>query len=415
MQSVTPHFNVFARSAARDFALCLCLSAPLGAVFSAQAATEAAPEPEQGAAQAWQWAGVLKLDGALTRGRSGGAALGNIGLSADLDADALWGWPHTALHTELLWNAGGKPNHLVDTAQGVDNIEVERAAARLYATWIERQFPESGSRALFGLYDLNTEFYATDASGMLLHPSFGIGSDFSQSGRNGPSIFPNVGLALRLKQRMGDSHYLQAAVIDGVPGNPAHLGRTEIDISREDGVLLVTEFGWQSHDDTGAQPGHWGLGAWHYAARAPRLGGGPPEHNQGAYLVAQALLHEGPQARTTGFLRWGAARSQLNRLASALEWGVLVDKPWGESGPDALTAGIALGRFGAAYRADPTLGGRVAAEHETTVEVGARWPLAEGVSVQPYFQHVLNPGGVSGETARVGGIRFQWNFGSNAN
>jgi carbohydrate-selective porin OprB len=46
------------------------------------------------------------------------------------------------------------------------------------------------------------------------------------------------------------------------------------------------------------------------------------------------------------------------------------------------------------------------------LEVGARWPLAEGVSVQPYLQHIAHPGGVSRASAVLGGLRLQWNFAS---
>jgi porin len=385
-------------------------------VSAAQAAAEPpAAAPESAAASPWRWAGAYKADLASTSApASRSLLLGNLGFSLDGDAEALWGWPGTSLHAELLWNHGGKPNHVVGSVQGVDNIEVEQSAARLYAAWIERQFAATGSRLLLGLYDLNSEFYATDASGMLVHPSFGIGPDFSQSGRNGPSIFPNLGLALRAKQVLGESHSLQVAVIDGVPGNPAHIGRTEVHLSRADGALLVAELGWQQQGESGPQPGHWGLGAWHYTAKTAALGSGGLEHNQGVYAVGQVLLRDGPQARTTGFLRWGAARAQINRLSAAAEAGFLIDKPFGDHGPEAFTAGFAFGRFGGAYRTQQALSGQAIAVHETALELGARWALSEGLTLQPYLQHIVNAGGVGATSAVVGGARLQWSFGPTA-
>ena len=40
--------------------------------------------------------------------------------------------------------------------------------------------------ALFGRYDLNSEFYRLQSAGLFLNSSFGIGPEFSLSGQNGP-------------------------------------------------------------------------------------------------------------------------------------------------------------------------------------------------------------------------------------
>ena len=61
----------------------------------------------------------------------------------------------------------GTSGRQIATVQGISNLEVAQNAARIYATWIEHEFKAAGTRVLFGLYDLNSEFYATDASGLL--------------------------------------------------------------------------------------------------------------------------------------------------------------------------------------------------------------------------------------------------------
>jgi porin len=53
-----------------------------------------------------------------------------------------------------------------------------------------------------GLYDLNSEFDVIEAAALFLNPSHGIGPDFAQSGRNGPSIFPVTSLAIRGEYRL---------------------------------------------------------------------------------------------------------------------------------------------------------------------------------------------------------------------
>ena len=235
-------------------------------------ADDAAVKPED--PKRWTWEAGYKAD--VLRGAATGTVwVGHLNLRANADADALFGWGGTTLHAEALLNHGGKPNRRIGSTQGVSNLEVADSAARLYATWVQKEF-DNGSSLLFGLYDLNSEFYATDASGLLIHPSFGIGIDFSQSGRNGPSIFPNLGLALRAKVAHEGGYYSQVALIDGVPGDPEHPGRTVVSLSSKDAVLLVGEYGWQQEPAGATQAAtldHWGVGAWSYTQRSDRHDG----------------------------------------------------------------------------------------------------------------------------------------------
>lgn len=360
--------------------------------------------------KAWQWDGSYKAD--LLHSAHADGAVGNLGLRLHADAGALFGWDDTTLHGELLWNHGSKPNRRVGTTQGISNLEVAENSARLYASWIEHEFRASGSSLLFGLYDLNSEFYATDASGLLIHPSFGIGIDFAQSGRNGPSIFPNLGLALRGRQQFGTGYYVQAAVIDGVPGDPEHPGRTTVRLRGEDGALLVAEAGWQQRGEgDAAGPGHWGIGAWHYTQRTDRIDAGGSEHNQGIYALAQGLLFDAP-ARTTGFVRAGLANRRVNAVDAAVDAGVLVDRPFGDRGPTAFTAGLAIARYGRAQREAQAAAGVAARAFEAALEVGARWQASAAIAVQPLVQQVWNAGGRAGANETIVGVRLEWAFGA---
>lgn len=113
----------------------------------------------------------------------------------------------------------------------------------------------------FGLYDLNSEFDAIDTAGLFVNSSFGIGPDYSQSGQNGPSIFPTTSVALRLAYQVTEHYYLQAAVLDGVPGDPNNNKGTHIQFNRGDGLLYAAEFGYHQGDDGHAKLpyGKWAL------------------------------------------------------------------------------------------------------------------------------------------------------------
>lgn len=254
----------------------------------------------------------------------------------------------------------------------------------------------------------------------MIHPSFGIGIDFSQSGRNGPSIFPNLGLALRAKVQHDGGYYSQAALIDAVPGEPDHPGRTVLRLSRKEGALVVGEVGWQQADSASAASadgadaaklGHWAFGAWSYTQRSDTQDGSGREPNHGVYALAQTVLHSGPVARTTGFVRAGLANRRINAVDLAFDAGVLIERPFGEAGPRAITAGVAVARFGRPYRDAAT---SPVAACETAFEVGARWQPWPSLAMQPLLQRTWNAGGRPGDHATLIGARIEWSPGSGA-
>ena len=99
---------------------------------------------------------------------------------------------------------------------------------------------------LAGLYDLNSEFDVIENAGLFLNSSHGIGADFAQSGENGPSIFPSTSLTARLKIQPFKHFYIQAAALDGIPGNPDVDHGTHVHLGDGDGTLLTLETAWFS-------------------------------------------------------------------------------------------------------------------------------------------------------------------------
>src|SRR3546814_19744526 len=98
-------------------------------------------------------------------------------------------------------------------------------ALRLYEAWIDQKIGDAASVRI-GLYDLNSEFDALDTAGFFVSSPHGIGPDFAQSGRNGPSIFPAPSLAARVAISPAPGWTVRAALLDGVPGHPDHPPRT---------------------------------------------------------------------------------------------------------------------------------------------------------------------------------------------
>ena len=167
-----------------------------------------------------------------------------------------------------------------------------------------------------GLYDLNSEFDTNDTGAVLLNSAFGIGSDFAQSGSNGPSIFPTPGLALRLGWQLSDQWLLRAALLEGTPGDPDHPENTTVRIDDGEGSLSVAE--------VAATPGQWRwlAGGWRYSASSEQHDGAGSGHNHGLYSSLEYGLDDVVGAsRRQLFVRYGWADEQLNVIAATLNAG----------------------------------------------------------------------------------------------
>src|SRR3546814_14116465 len=102
-------------------------------------------------------------------------------------------FPYTTLFRS--YNNGRSISDLAGDVQAVSNIETGVRALRLYEAWIDQKIGDAASVRI-GLYDLNSEFDALDTAGFFVSSTHGIGTDFAQSGRNGPPLFPATSLEL---------------------------------------------------------------------------------------------------------------------------------------------------------------------------------------------------------------------------
>jgi len=200
-----------------------------------------------------------------TRGgiKEGEIYLDNLDLALEIDVEKALGWTGgTFLAYVIVNNSNTLSAEIVGDAQGADNID-NTSVNRVQELWYEQAFTWGNSLKL-GLYDINSEFDAIDPAGLFINSSHGIGPDYSQSGENGPSIFPASSLALRYFHPINDQFSFQTAVLDGVPQDPDDPHKNTIDISGEDGALLALEVNYQN---SGLR---LGLGGWHYTQKSKK-------------------------------------------------------------------------------------------------------------------------------------------------
>jgi len=342
------------------------------------------------------------LDGADSRA---GRFLDNLDIIVEGDLEAAAGWRGARLHLYLLNNSGGQPNDLVGTLQGVDNIEVSRQRARLYELWIEQSFADGRASLLVGLYDLNSEFYSTEASGLLIAPPFGIGSEIAATGPNGPSIFPSTSLAARLRVSGENGRYAQLAVVNaraGTIGDP-----DGPDTNLDNGLLVIGEA-------SVGEGRRLALGAWTYTeaqddVREVRADGAPAQSDaRGAYLLAeQPLVDGGDDALSaSAFLRAGVSDGDTTDFRGGWQAGVLVERVFPGRPDSAFSVGLEQGLLSSKGRANLRDAGIDAAKAESSLEITYSDRIHPRVTVQPDLQLIRHPGGDRGrDTAVVGALR----------
>lgn len=375
--------------------------------------------------------GFANLRGGLRRDAW---VLDNLDLTVTLHLDALTGWRGASLFVYGLGNQGGDPTDGVGDVQGVNNIEAVDAW-RIYEAWIQQRVLGDHLSVLAGLYDLNSEFDVLPSASVFVNSSFGIGAEFALSRPTGPSIFPVTSPGVRLRALPLPHLYVQAAVLDGIPGDPGDPARTHIAFGPNDGALLVGEAGWlagaaRPGDERRelrrrrigrlGQSGHrakLAVGVWGYTARFDRLdvppGAGQQRGNMGAYLLGEwQITREGDPAQGLWiFARAGLADPSVNRIAGYTGAGLMYAGPLAGREADQVGFGIAAAHNGTPFREMQREAGVERDRSEVVIEGTYAAVLSRHIGLQFDLQLVVNPDtDPARATAVLTGLRMQIGF-----
>ncbi len=318
----------------------------------------------------------IAADGLAARG---GARDGNAFLAKPEVRFTLEGHNHHALVVDLGATNGQSVSALVGDAQGVSNIEAPRAA-RVFNFFYEMPLTTAGNTTLrAGIIDLNAIFYVQgDAAAVFLNSSHGIGPEFSHSGRNGPSVFPNMGLAATLEYsiRQGTA---RLGVFDAEPNDPGQPSRMALHLPGQRGALLAGE--WDM--------GNARIGGWAYTGDEQKLDAtSSGRGDAGAYGILQFK----PTPTVGSWFTVGTSNSAFNGIDSYVGAGAVKNV-----GRNSFGVAIASAGFADSSR------------RETTLEFTAPIDLGHGFAVQPDLQWILNPSGERG-SAWVGGVRIRYSY-----
>ncbi len=341
--------------------------------------------------------------GLVAGGRNRGVTyLDNLDVIADVDLEKVAHIARTTLHLYALYNNGAafSGNRIGDSFVA-SNIETGVQALRLYEAWVQHDMFDNRLSLRIGQYDLNSEFDALDSAALFINSAFGIGPDISQSGETGPSIFPLTGLAVRVAVKSSEAVTLRAAVLEAVPGNPAHPGRTVFNLGNDHGVLLVgeTEFNIPALKLL--------AGYWHYTAPFNQLippDGALARGNKGAYLRGEYRLGA-PNLTLFGRVGWADGHfNAIGRFASfgGVYRGDLLGRPEDSFGLAAAWAQASRPALDTArLRGAPQTG------TEVLLEATYHAPVNSWMTLQPTLQVSIHPGfDPAAKPAIIGGLRL---------
>lgn len=357
---------------------------------------------------------------AVTSGgiKRGAAWMGHTEARINLDLEKLAGWDATSAYLHYHGQLGSKFNRdYVGSFIGVDNIETGVNTAQFYHAWVQKNFSGDNLSVLAGLYPIDSEFYVTDTSGVFIQPPYGPGNELSQSGQNGPPIFPIGALALRVKYTPPSKNfYLQGAVTDGVPGDPNNLRGTHIQLNNGDGTLSIVELGYTPQGNEESESfNKTAIGFWRYTARFDDLidvdvAGNPLRRiSKGAYFLAERTLmvkKDHPSQGLSGFVRFGTASRDIHQAdwtgSLGLHYHGLIDGRDDDIAGIAVTLNHASDKYRLINSSDSS---------ETNMEATYRAQIKPWLSLQPAVQYVRNPNmDTTQQNAWVTGIRTEINF-----
>lgn len=308
------------------------------------------------------------LDGGLERGT---VYLDNFELNAN-GATSQGEWNATLLYT----NNNTFSDVYAGDGQVASNID-NTSMIRLYELWYRHDLDQQSWQ--FGLIDLNGLYDAIDTAGLFLNSSHGIGPDYSQSGDNGPSIFPVTSLAINWQWQINDNLHWQVGVFDGVPGDPDDSHANTISLGGNDGALLTSELNL-NHNDL-----RYAVGAWRYTASSDYSDGSGSAKNSGLYGIVEHAAGEHDNAMGW-WLRAGLADSDINALENYVGAGVTLQNFNANRPEDVM--GLAIAYAGSADRWRDSEG---AGNGETTLELSYSTQVTDWLRLQPDLQYVVSP------------------------
>ena len=369
--------------------------------------------------------------------RRGTIDQGKLEAQFTLDLEKFAGWKDLTLYANLFQthNTGRMRRDYIGGMNTIAAIEAN-PSIRLSELWFERKFWDGAASFRIGQLVADNEFFFSDLSNMFLQTDWPTITAVNLPG--GAPAYPLSTPGARVKFDVTPNVSLLAAVFNGDPagpcaGDPDTCNRYGLNFRLRDPALGVAEAQFRSNqgkDDTGlAQTIK--LGGWSHIGQfadqrfandgtllANPQGSGVPARHRGDYgfygIIDQQIYRPRGAAADGGISVYGLASitpSDRNLVNLPLNGGV-VFAGFGPGRPDdRFGASVVYSRFSnsvSGFDQDliNTSGvpGNVR-DYEANIELSYVAQIVPGWTVQPDFQYIRHPSGVSGRDAKMLGVR----------
>lgn len=237
------------------------------------------------------------------------------------DLDKLIGIPNSEFEIYTLSMFGKDPNEDFASQQGITNIGAYNTS-KIFQCFYEQNILDNRLQFIVGLLDVNSEFDVKFSAKNFINPSHGIGIDWSQSGANGPSIFPTASLGARVRFLHKGNIVMQFAILDGIPGDTANPNGTQIILNENDGLMVAGTI-YHLHGESllelpdNVYPENFeqtGIGFWYYTDKYSHVVSNIT--NWGIYFVFEqdAYVESNTSQGLSFFGRFGIADDKYNEV-----------------------------------------------------------------------------------------------------
>ncbi|MFP4527469.1 MAG: carbohydrate porin [Candidatus Kapaibacterium sp.] len=335
----------------------------------------------------------------------------------NFDMEKLVGWDGATLQAYFLGNYGGVPGEVAGMTQGISNIAAPNTF-KLFNLFYEQLLFNDDLSIMIGTIDLNTQFDTKVFASLFINPSHGIGVDWAQSGENGPSIFPTASLGLRLRFSPIEHIFVQAIVLDGVPGDPDNPYGTHIILDPDDGLLVSAKFCYVTGkcceisgllQDLEKAYTKFGVGFWYYTDNYKYI----IDHitNWGFYAIMEQELFAEKLDAGQGlglYARIGVADDLENQMNYFIGGGLVYTGLFSGRDEDQIGIAIASGHNSYLYRNSRRMAGEIVDPFEHNLELTYKYQLTPYLALQPNIQYCISPTDLEAPAeVLVGGMRLE--------
>ncbi len=309
---------------------------------------------------------------------------------------------------------GDNPADVIGSIHAPSNIAAADAF-RLLEAWYEQTAHDDRLGILAGFYAVDSEFDSKRTTSIFIAGSFGTGLDLSESGLNGPSIFPVTSFGTRIRYEISEQVKVRLALLDGVPGKPDDPTATGVlDFSSDQGVFAIGEVDWETRSESSFRRAV--VGAWHYTTTFDDLldtePDGSPVQRRGSggfygFIEGMLVPEQGsPGQGLAGIVRVGVADDDVNQVAGYYGAGLAYRGLFPGRDHDSIGIGFSTAVNGDKYKQAQALAGQPVSDSETELVLVYSASVNPWLQVQPTIEYIVDPGtDPAADNAFLAGLR----------